>query len=226
MQKLRWHKKHSEAQYRLRIMGSLIVAELLILAVIFLWPVSKHVKPAPVIFEPQVTAIIEAPVITYQASKSSPSPPPSPQVPIEVPDEIIIEEKKIEFLDFTGIGESDSIGVGTGNANGTSDKVYGDPEQGPSIVYIVEPTIENKTKDKALIYVSFLIGKKGNVEEATIKRMLLFNSEGNPVIEVKTLDDRVTSAIITAAMQWKFRPAKVKGQPVRTLTLQTFTVDF
>src|SRR5699024_2696117 len=105
-------------------------------------------------------------------------------------------------------------------------KVYDHPEKPPSIVYIVEPTIENKTKEKALIYVSFLVNKKGDVEEAVIKRILLFDNEGNPTIEVNDLDKRVLSAVIKAALQWEFRPAKVENEAVRAHTLQTFTVDY
>lgn len=205
-------------------MGSMILVELLLLALVHFWPESQKKELFRVTYEPDATAIIEAPVVTYQSGQ--PPPPPSPQPPVEVPDEVEVEDEKIEFLEFNDVGKANSVSFNIGNSGGVSGKIYENPEMAPSIVYIVEPTIENKTEGKALIYVSFLVDKKGNVEEATIKRILLFDDEGRPTIEVRDLNERVLSATIKAALQWKFRPGNVNGQPVRALTVQTFTIDY
>lgn len=218
------HSDYSDSHYRIRIMECVIIVELILIAVFNFWPKSKESQPFQVSNQPEVTTIIEAPVRTRQAGQ--PPSPPSPQVPVEVPDEVIIDNKDIEFLKFSDLGKKDSLGLSIGNTGGSPGKIYKNPEQAPSIVYIVEPTIENKTDKKALIYISFLVDKKGNVEEATIKRILLFDDEGNPTIEVKEISERVLSATVDAALQWRFRPAKVNSQPVKALTVSTFTVDY
>src|SRR5699024_2234417 len=174
--------------------------------------------------EPEVTPIIETPIVTYQSGR--PPAPPAPQVPVEVPDDQILKDKKIEFLKFDGIREAESMSSDSGDSGIREGRIYGNPTQAPSIIYIVEPTVANKTNKKALIYVNFLVDKRGTVEEATIDRVLLFDNRGNPTIEVENLDDRVHSAVIKAAMQWQFHPAKENGKPVRALTLHTFTVDY
>ncbi len=225
MRPLKRNSKDAEYRYKIRVMASVIAVELFLIALVHLWPVTEN----PELFQAEEIqeegiAIIQTPVITRQAGQ--PPPPPSPEVPVEVPDEVILEEQEIEFLEFDDVGEADSLSPVAGNSGGAAGKVFENPETDPSVLYIVEPTIENRTDDKALIYVSFLVDKEGNVEEATINRILLFDDEGNPTTEVEQIDERVLSRVIEAALEWEFRPATENGQPVRTVTLGTFTVDY
>ncbi len=224
MKRKRLYNKEEKKRYKIRMMASVIAVELFMLALVLFWPATEKAAIYQDTFESEGTTIVEAPVITHQAG--NPPPPPSPQIPVEVPDEVIVEEQQIEFLEFNDVGEADPASLITGNRGGVSGKIYNNPELAPSILYIVEPTIENRTDNKALIYVSFLVNKEGNVEEATIDRILLFDDEGNPTIKVQQINRRVLSATLEAALDWKFRPAKVNGEPVRAYTLQTFTIDY
>ncbi len=224
MKRIKWNKEHAESRYRIRIMSCIIAVELFMLALVLFWPKTRNEIIYQNYFTPEGTAIIEAPVITRQAG--NPPPPPSPRTPVEVPDEVVVEDQQIEFLEFNDVGEADSASLITGNNGEQTGKIYSNPELAPSILYIVEPTVENRTENKALIYVSFLVSKEGNVEEATIDRILLFDDEGNPTKRVQQIDQRVLSATLEAALDWKFRPAKVNGKPVRAYTLQTFTIDY
>ncbi len=218
------YNEQSELTYKIRIMSGIIVVQLLLLGLIKFWPVTERNTSYQDFEISEDATVLKTPVITRQSG--SPPPPPSPQVPVEVPDDEIIEEEIEDFLEFSDIGISDSLSLAAGTQGGSSNKVYSNPELSPSIQYIVEPTIENRTSEKALIYVKFLVDKEGNVQEATISRILLFNNEGEPTIEVPRIDERILSETIEAALEWKFRPAQVNGEPVRAYTQQTFTIDY
>lgn len=220
----KWNNEHDDARYRNRVMGAVIGVEVVLILLFNFWPVSSNESEIYMEDTGTVTSIIKAPTITRQSG--GPTAPQAPQVPVQVPNDVVIEEQEIQFLEFSGTGEAKKLSPKAGTAGGTKGKIYHAPELAPSIVYIVEPTIENRTDKKALIYVKFLVDKRGNVQKAMVDRIFLFNDEGKPVIEVEQISQRVISATIKAALQWKFRPAKVNGQPVRAYTLQTFTIDY
>lgn len=214
--------------YRLKIMGCIILAELLMLSVFLFWPAQEKKSDLFQDFNSIEDAItMEDVQITTQ--RSSPPPPPSPQVPVPVPNDQIIEEEPIvlEELNMQNMPNPiDETGRGPG---GDSDQVAASPDQSPSLVRIVEPTVPEAAKKhdiKAEIWVSFLVNTEGNVEEASISEIRIYNGDGQSYKTVKSIDYGLAEATIEAALRWKFRPAKKNGEPVRAFTEHIFSFGF
>ncbi|MFH5831905.1 energy transducer TonB [Halalkalibaculum sp. DA3122] len=209
-------------------MGTIIVAEVLMIALFLFWPVEQKSGGTYQDFEPIDDAIaIEDVQITTQ--RSSPPPPPTPQVPVPVPNDQIIEEEPIvvEELNRQNLPNPiEEIGTGPG---GEGDQVAANPEQSPSLVRIVEPTVPEEAKKadiKAEIWVSFLVNTEGNVEEASISRIKLYDKKGDSFEIVNSINYGLTEATLEAALKWKFRPAKNNGEPVKAFTEHIFSFGF
>ncbi|MEX0843792.1 MAG: energy transducer TonB [Balneolaceae bacterium] len=206
-------------------MLSLICTELLILLLIKLWPTfPPEQKSFPDNFTEDVV-FIEKAIVTRQTS--APAAPPKPRIPVPVPNDEIIEEE-INFPDFDDIvsifdAEGDE---GTSLVGGEGDLV-GSPEQPPGLIRIVEPTIPDAAKRanlKARIKVTFLVGTNGEVEDAYISEIRVYN--GNDYEIVKQIGYGLMEATLDAASKWKFRPARDQGVPVKTYVENSFNIGF
>ncbi|MDX1636940.1 MAG: energy transducer TonB [Balneolaceae bacterium] len=209
-------------------MSCMILAELLMLSVILFWPAKQKDTDYFQDIEPVDDAItMEDVAITTQ--RSSPPPPPTPQVPVPVPNDQVIEEEPIvlEELDLQNLPNPiEQTGRGPG---GDSDQIAANPTQSPSLVRIVEPTVPQEAKKanvKAEIWVSFLVNTEGNVEEASISRIKLYDDKGESYEFVQSINYGLAEATIEAALRWKFRPAKKDGEPVRAFTEHIFSFGF
>ena len=216
------HTTISSLSYKNRMMAAIIMAELLCLALVLFWPLPDAQKE-PVIFSDDDEIAIQAPVRTQQ--QNAPPPPPAPQVPIPVPNDEVIQEE-IEFPEDIFSESYDTLSTTAGEGGQGDDEIAGNPQIGPSILRIEEPTFSNNSPEKADIYVTFLVSKKGLVEEAVIEKIFLYDDDGNPSIRVDQIDEEVIKRTIKAALNWKFRPAKDNGEPVRAYTTGIFTVDY
>ena len=211
--------------YRMRIMGSIVIAELLCLALVLFWPIADQESSKNLVYNTEEIINIQAPVRTKQAS--SPQPPPSPKVPIPVPNDEPIEEEEIEFTEELFSDSGDSLSVTTGEGGQGDDEIVGNPEVAPSVISIEEPTFENNSPNKIDIYVTFLVNKKGTVDEASVDKILKYDDDGNATIPIEEEEVvGILPKIIEAALNWKFRPAKVEGKPVRAYNTQIFTVNY
>ena len=204
-------------------MAGIVIVQLLMLALVHFWPISKSELTYYASEDDEVVQI-QAPVRTRQQSK--PPPPPAPTVPIPVPNDEPVPEQEIEFPQDITSDSYDTLSVTAGEGGDGDDSISGNPEVPPQIVRIEEPTFQNRSPEKADIYVSFLVDKNGNVEEATIEKIFLYDDDGRPTIPVNAVDAEVTKRTLSAALNWKFRPAKVNGQPVRAYKTGIFTVDY
>lgn len=217
----------SEVSYKNRILGSIVVAELIVISVFTLWPVPDQERTYQDIVFTDSEAIIDDVQITTQ--KSSPPPPPRPQVPVPVPNDRVIEEEilTLEDIDISEYSDSMSV-VGLGKV-GESDRIASNPQLPPSIIRIVEPTLPEEAKEagiKAEILVSFLVDKKGQVEEATISQIKLYEKDSDEYRVVDRVGYGLTSATLEAALQWRFRPAKDQGEVVKSYTKHWFNYGF
>ncbi len=217
------HSEKDPLAYRIRIMGSIVAAELFCLAMVLFWPITAGERSYGGIYVADDVTEIQAPVRTLQ--ESAPPPPPSPQVPIPVPNDEPIVEQEIEFPESIFSDSFDSLSVTAGEGGEGDDTISGNPEVGPSVLRIEEPTFQNKSPEKADIYVQFLVDMKGNVEDASIDKIFLYE-DGRPVEVVDEIDNEVMQRTLKAALNWKFRPARENGQPVRAYTVNIFTVDY
>lgn len=206
-------------------MSGIVAAELLFLALVHFWPAGPADEIYQDNYETEQRTVIHAPVRTVQ--QSSPPPPPAPQVPIPVPNDEVIEEEEIEDFNNELFSDAlDSLSVTSGEGGEGDREVVGNPQVGPSVMRIEEPTFRDENPEKADIYVEFLVNKKGGVDEAIVQKILLYDKEGNPTIRVNSIEDQVLSKTIKAALNWKFRPARHNGEPVRAWTTNIFTVDY
>jgi len=217
----------SEVSYKNRILGSIVIAELIVISVFTLWPVPDQDRTYQDIVYTDSEAIIDEVQITTQ--KSSPPPPPRPQVPVPVPNDQVIEEEilTLEDIDISEYSDSMSV-VGLGRV-GDSDRVASNPQLPPSIIRIVEPTLPEAARQadiKAEILVSFLVDKQGQVEEATISQIKLYDKESDDFKIVDRINYGLTNATLEAALQWRFRPAKDQGQVVKSYTKHWFNYGF
>lgn len=218
---------NEKLSYKNRIMGSIVIAELFVLSVFSFWPVPDRERVYQDIVFSDSEAIIDEVQITTQ--KSSPPPPPKPRVPVPVPDDEVIEEEMLTLEDIDISEYTDSMSViGLGKV-GDSDQVASNPQLPPSVIRIVEPTVPDAAKRadiKAEIMVSFLVDKNGQVEEATISQIKLFNKDSKTFEMVDHIDYGLTHATLEAALQWRFRPAKNNGQAVKSYAKHFFTYGF
>lgn len=213
--------------YRLRVMVCIALTEVLLLLIIHFWPVEITGNSSRDIDFNEGRILIEQVVITQQ--QSAPPPPTKPQIPIPVPNDQVIEEEIIILQDFDISQYADSLFVGKGGAAGNADRVVKNPQKSPSIIRIVEPTVPDaaqKAGVKAQIWVNLLIDKRGDVVEANISKILLYDEETEDFRQVPRIDYGLTEATINAALQWEFRPATDNGQPVKAYSEQIFSFGF
>lgn len=218
---------NSELSYKNRILGSIVIAELLVISIFTLWPAPDQERTYQDIVFSDSEAVIDEVTITTQ--QSSPPPPPRPQVPIPVPNDEVIEEEILTLQDIDISEYSDSMSVVGLGKIGDSQQIASNPQLPPSVIRIVEPTVPDAAKKadiKAEILVSFLVDKKGQVEEATISQIKVYNQDSGSYEIVDHIGYGLTSATLEAALQWRFRPAKNKGETVRSYTKHIFTYGF
>lgn len=218
------HIEFKTTNYRNRILGCIVLVELIALGIFNLWPAEQTSETRQDITFNEGNVIMDEIVITKQ--QDTPPPPPKPQVPVPVPNDEVIEEEIIELNDLNISEYSDSLSEELMGARGNSDQAMMNPQTSPSVVRIVEPTVPEAAKKanvKAEIWVNFLVNEKGVVEEANIAEIRLYDEETEDYRVVNTIDYGLTEATIKAALQWKFRPAKDNGQIVRAYIKHIFT---
>jgi outer membrane biosynthesis protein TonB len=224
---LKKYIEDSENGYQIRVMTAIAIVELLVIAIFNLWPVSKSASTNQQIDFSDEAIALEDVVRTQQ--QSSPPPPPKPQVPIPEPTDEVIEEDPIELDDLNVSKYSDSLSVEMVGSDGDADEPVSSPQVAPQVIHIVEPTVPDPAKKadiKAEIWVNFLVDTEGKVEEASITEIVLYDQETGEKRTVDRINYGLTEATLTAALQWRFRPARNKGQPVKAYSRQIFTYGF
>ena len=69
--------------------------------------------------------------------------------------------------------------------------------------------------------VNFLVDKDGRVEEASIVEIRKYSGDGDYEV-LEFIEYGLMDAVLRAALQWRFRPARQDGEPVRAFTRQRF----
>jgi len=224
---LKKYIEDGENGYRIRVLVAIAVVELLVIGVFNLWPVSESTSTRQQIDFSDDAIALEDVVRTEQ--QSSPPPPPKPQIPIPEPTDEVIEEDPIELDDLNVSKYSDSLSVEMIGSEGDADKPVSSPQVAPQVIHIVEPTVPDAAKKadiKAEIWVNFLVDEEGKVEEASITEVVLYDQESGEKRTVDRIDYGLTEATLTAALQWRFRPARNNGQPVKAYSRKIFTFGF
>jgi hypothetical protein len=204
-------------------MLSVILVQVVLLIFIHFWPEIEYRAEFDFDISEREQVFLDDIEITRQ--ETSPPPPPRPMMPNPVPDEEIIEVE-LEFdmdLDIPVLPDVDP-GFGTGQT-GDEERIVSNPQIPPTVVRIVEATapdqVPNEYKGRLEMIVNFLVDTSGEVEEVSIMEIRLYNSNGGyevlPFVQYGLMD-----AVLKAAMQWRFRPARQDGEVVKAFTRQRF----
>ncbi|MCG2591021.1 energy transducer TonB [Rhodohalobacter sulfatireducens] len=218
------NRRLSDRDYRNLVLVSIIFVELSLILMIRLWPETVYEPKIDVQVEQDEVVALEDIQITRQ--QSSPPPPPKPQTPVPVPDDVIVEEE----LDFETELDLETLPLpeeGTGTAlSGNEDRIVGNPQIPPSVVHIVEATapkeVPEEYKGRLEMIVNFLVDQEGEVEEVSIMEIRLYERGGSDYEQLEYVQYGLMDAVLRAAMQWRFRPARQNGEPVKAFTRQRF----
>lgn len=213
----------SESGYINRLLLSVLIVQILMLLLIRFWPVNTEEEVSYQSEPPRQEVLIDEIQITQQ--RSSPPPPPRPQVPQPVPSDEVIEVELDIDMDLD-VPDMPDLEPGTGSAlDGEESSIVSSPQVPPTVVRIVEASspedVPPELKGNIEMIVNFLVDKEGRVEEASIEEIRKYTNgdeyEVLPYIEYGLMD-----AVLRAALQWRFRPARQDGEPVRAYTRQRF----
>jgi hypothetical protein len=204
-------------------MLSVIMVQIVTLSFIHFWPQTQYIPKLDFEIPEREQVFLDDIEITRQ--ETSPPPPPRPMMPNPVPDDEIIEvEIEIEMdLDIPKLPELDP-GFGTGQT-GDEERIVSNPQIPPTVVRIVEASapdqVPEEYKGRLEMIVNFLVDTNGEVEEVSIMEIRLYKPDGSyeelPFVQYGLMD-----AVLKAAMQWRFRPARQDGQTVKAFTRQRF----
>lgn len=205
------------------VLGCIITVQVIAILVVRFWPDSHYIPTLDFEISEQEIVMLDDVEITRQ--QTSPPPPPRPQLPNPVPDDEIIEIE-IEFdmdLDLPDLPPLDP-GFGTAQT-GNEDRIVSNPQIPPTVVRIVEASapqeVPSEIRGNLEMIVNFLVDENGLVEEVSIMEIRLYRSDGTyeelPYVQYGLMD-----AVLAAAMQWRFRPARQDGERVKAFTRQRF----
>jgi hypothetical protein len=218
------NRRISDESYRNLTLACIVMVQIAFIALVRFWPDTIYEPSLDFEIYEQEVVMLDDVEITRQAT--SPPPPPRPQLPNPVPDDEIIEEVEIEFdmdLDLPDMPLPDP-GFGTGET-GDEERIVSNPQIPPTVVRIVEASaperVPEEYRGRLEMIVNFLVDSDGSVEEVSIMEIRLYNDDGSyeelPYVQYGLMD-----AVLRAAMQWRFRPARQDGEQVKAFTRQRF----
>lgn len=207
-------------------MGTLIISQLLVIAIFKFWPKKELIVQTPIFFENE-TLVVEEMIITRQSN--APAAPPKPQIPIPIPNDKLIDDY-LEFPELETLISFDSLSVSTTTGQrGDEERISGNPDITPRIIKIVEPTLtKSATRSgiKSMILVNFLVSSQGIVKEAYIAEIKLYKGKSNQFEIVEDLQYGILNDVLEAAYKWRFKPANENGEAVGAYIQETFLIGF
>ncbi|MBT8400800.1 MAG: energy transducer TonB [Rhodothermia bacterium] len=203
-----------KAGYVIRIQSALIVALLLALALVHLWPTITPTR-TDITFRARGQETIAIEEIVQTRHRKEKPPPPPPLIPVVVSDQEIIDEIELDIQDdFLALSDDEAEGDDLPEGDQTTSA----PSlMEPRPVRIVEPEYTRDAKRRnirAEVVVEVLVDERGRVAAAeVIDRYLLGKDEAKE--EVGTIGYGLEESAIDAAQRCMFRPARFDGEAVR-----------
>lgn len=218
-------------EYRNRVKIGVIAVQVVAILVFRYWP-ETWMQPGPleVPFNDREIVTIDPAAITTQAP--APPAPTRPFVPvdsrldpvIDVTDEL---ELALEPVNLNPITEGVAQNSGDGDTGSDAPRIAQRPTRPPGVVRIVEPVIPEsarKAKVKAEITVRFLVGVAGEVEDAEIVDIKVYNEKMKAFEKADDIGHGLKEVTLQAAQSWRFRPAQVGDEKVRAWFTGLFTI--
>ncbi len=216
--------------YHVRLLAATIAALVVCIACVRWWPYVPELDREAPLYDARREKVVTLEMIEPTRQSRRAPPPPVPLPPIEVPDDVVLEEEPIVFEPEINLlpgesGEGDgSAGDGTGNATGPS--FVAQAETAPKPIRFVEPEYSREARRKkirAQIIVEVRVDSEGRVQESRIIDRFLLDDEDDwlPVTE---LGYGVEEAVLAAADRWRFVPATHQGRVVESLSTLEFTI--
>lgn len=213
----------TETGYINRLLVSILVIQVVILCLFKFWPTNARQEYTYQSEPPAQEFLIDEIQITEQIS--SPPPPPKPQIPQPIPSDVVMEIEPDFELDLQ-TPEMPDLEFGSGTAmDGDEATIVSNPQIPPTVVRIVEASspegVPPELKGNIEMIVNFLVDKEGNVEDASIVEIRKYSGNGDYEV-LDFIQYGLMDAVLRAALQWRFRPARQDGEPVRAYTRQRF----
>ncbi len=212
--------------YRLRVLLSMAAALLLLIACVEFWPApirNSDESPTFVASDQEVIEIEEVQP-TLQARQAPP--PPAPPIPVEVPNDAILEEHDLDlsdadFLEVENPGQDETVADGPVEGIASAG-----PTVGPKAIRFVEPEYTSEARRRrvrAEVVVEVFVDDGGRVLDTRIEERFLLEGDGTARTPVAEVGFGLEEAALSAAKRWIFRPARENGSPVSSYTTLTFT---
>lgn len=213
--------------YRLRMLLSTAATLLLLIAAVRFWPLpaATDESRAPYRIAAQEIIDIEQIQPTHQSLQAPP--PPTPPIPIVVPDDVVLHDQEIDLSDESRLNVE---------APGSDEMIVDGPADGPpstegatfgpKAIRFVEPEYTpeaRRRRVRAEVVIEVLVDPGGRVTQTRIEERFLLDKDGLERTPVAEIGYGLEQAALSAAKRWIFRPARTDGQPVPSYTTLTFT---
>ncbi len=210
-------------------MGCLIMSLMLGILTVKFWPPPSGETEVLPVYSTRGQELIKIEEVVQTEQHVRKPPPPSPQIPILVPDDVVLDDLDLDIsdnlLDIEDYGTDEDVEVGDRLAE---NEALVSAQVAPKPVRIVEPEYTQsarKKKVRAEVVIEVLVNDRGRVEQAKIiDRYLLGKKKEDPKVRVDQLGFGLEEAALLAAEGWMFRPARHRGKPVNSYF--TFTLSF
>ncbi len=215
---------HHIANHRTRFLACLAAALALLIGAVRFWPIHEAVPELSATWranEQERIAIEEIQPTRHAAAAPA---PPSPMVPVLVPEDEYLAEDELDFSDSV-LSLEPVEAPATRSAEQT--EATAGATRGPRIVRVATPEYTEEARQKrvrAKLVVQVLVNARGRVEEATVTERFLLDENGQVKERVDVLGHGLEEAAIAAANQYIYRPARKNGRAIESRTTITFTL--
>lgn len=210
--------------YARRLAWSLIGTLAAAILVVQLWPVLPASAPTERVRTGDGQEVIQIEEVQQTQQEERRPPPPVPPLPIEVPDDIILEDVELTFTDAFEV--TDEPGEDAVRVEGTDEPVATGGTRRARLLRVSEPAVPSAARQRDLtarVELEIVVTPQGEVEEATIMERYLIDASGNEQ-RVATLGYGLEEAALEAAQRLLYRPALRKGREVTERTTVTLTI--